>query len=125
MDDRAFISLIGFLGKIPGILEPIDKGTTEEGFWWVQFQIDIENEHAWNVVQELSCVLNFISLKERLPMIFYPVSPAPYLNGGPRDFLSWVIETKNKDFKPGTVKKWLEERLPNPVDDLDQWDLSD
>jgi len=47
------------------------------------------------------------------------------MNGGPKDFLSWVIETKDKDFKPETMKEWLEGRLPNPVDDFDQWNTGD
>lgn len=125
MDERAFKSLIDYLGKVPAINSPIATGTDEEGFWWIKFQIDIENKYAWSVVQELGCVVNYISINERLPTVFYPVSPAPYLNGGPIDFLSWVIETKDKEFKPGTLKKWLEGRLPNPVDDLEQWNLDD
>lgn len=125
MDERAFKSLIDYLEKVPAINLPIATGTDEEGFWWIKFQIDIENEYAWSVVQELGCVVNYISINERLPTVFYPVSPAPYLNGGPIDFLSWVIETKDIEFKPGTLKKWLEGRLPNPVDDLEQWNLDD
>lgn len=125
MDERAFKSLIDYLEKVPAINSPIATGTDEEGFWWIKFQIDIENEYAWSVVQELGCVVNYISINERLPTVFYPVSPAPYLNGGPTDFLSWVIETKDKEFKPGTLKKWLEGRLPNPVDDLEQWNLDE
>ena len=77
------------------------------------------------MVQELGCVVNYISLNERLPTIFYPVSPAPYLNGRPKDFLSWVIETKDKEFSPETLMEWLLGRLPNPVDDLEQWHLDD
>ena len=123
MDERAFKSLIDYLEKIPAINSPIAKGTDEEGFWWIKFQIEIENEYAWSVVQELGCVVNYISINERLPTAFYPVSPAPYLNGGPIDFLSWVIETKDREFKPGSLKKWLEGSLPNPVDDLEQWNL--
>ena len=125
MDERAFKSLIDYLEKVPAINSPIATGTDEEGFWWIKFQIDIENKYAWNVVQELGCVVNYISINERLPTAFYPVSPAPYLNGGPTDFLSWVIETKDKEFKPGTLKKWLEGRLPNPVDDLKQWNINE
>jgi hypothetical protein len=47
------------------------------------------------------------------------------MNGGPRDFLSWVIETKDKNFKPKTLKEWLEGRLPQPVDDLKQWKMDE
>jgi len=125
MDERAFKTLVKYLEKIPAIQTPIGIGADENGFWWVKFQIDIDHELAWNVVQELGCVLNYISINERLPTVFYPVSPAPYLNGGAKDCLSWIIETKDKDFKPGTVKKWLEGRLPQPVDDLEQWNTDD
>ena len=121
MDDRAFKSLTDYFLKIPGVKSPIATGSDEQGFWWIKFQIDIKNNLAWHVVQELGCVVNYLSLNERLPTIFYPVSPAPYLNGGPADFLSWVIESKDKEFKPGTLMKWLEGRLPRPVDDPDQW----
>lgn len=125
MDERAFISLVNYLEKIPAVKKQIGTGADENGFWWIKFDIDINHELAWSVVQELGCVVNYISLNERLPTIFYPVSPAPYLNGGPEEFLSWVIETKDKDFRPGTLMKWLEERLPRPVDNLKQWKIND
>ncbi len=70
-------------------------------------------------------VLNYISLKERLPTVFMPVSPPPYMNGGPHDFLSWVIESKDKDFKPSKCAEWLEGRLPRPVDDESQWNTDE
>ena len=123
MDERAFKTLIEYLEKIPSMTKPISFGINDNGFWWIKFQLNITNELAWNVVQELGCVVNYLSINERLPTIFYPVSPAPYMNGGPEDFLSWVIETKDKDFKPGTLMKWLDGRLPNPVDDLKQWEI--
>ncbi|MFK7984029.1 MAG: hypothetical protein AB8G86_28895 [Saprospiraceae bacterium] len=125
MDNRAFNSVIEYLEKIPSINSPIATGSDEKGFWWIKFQIDISNPYAWNVVQELGCVINYISLNERLPTVFYPVSPAPYLNGGPKEFLSWVIETKDTEFKPENLKEWLEGRLPNPVEDLEQWDIEE
>ena len=123
MDEVYFKALIDYLEKIPAIKPSIGRGIDEEGFWWIKFKIDIDNEYAWKVVQELGCVVNYLSMNESLPTRFYPVSPAPYLNGGPADFLSWVIETEDKDFKPETLKEWLEARLPNPVDDLGQWNL--
>ncbi|NET91604.1 MAG: hypothetical protein F6K45_26645, partial [Kamptonema sp. SIO1D9] len=86
----------------------------------VKFEIDINHELAWNTIQELAHVLNYLSIDERLPTTFYPVSPPPYLNGGP-EFLSWVIENTDPDMKPGTVQKWLEGRLPNPVDSVEEW----
>ena len=114
--------LVKFLGKIPAIGKNIVDGFHEQGFWWVKFQIDIKNKYAWNIVQELGCIINYISLEDRLPTIFYPVSPAPYLNGGPYEFLSWVIENKDTEFTSNDLKIWLEGRLPNPVYDLTQWD---
>jgi hypothetical protein len=125
MNEKAFQSLVEYLGKIPAINSPIATGTNEEDLWWVKFKIDIDHPFAWHAVQELGNVINYLSINDRLPTIFYPVSPAPYLNGGPDEFLSWVIETTDKDFKPGTLKKWLESRLPDPVDDLSQWSFEE
>ncbi|MGF6274426.1 hypothetical protein ABIB38_002808, partial [Massilia sp. UYP11] len=87
----------------------------------VQFAIDVDHPLAWQVVQELAHVLNYLSVSERLPTVFKPLSPPPYLNGRPRDYLSWVIECADSTFRPGTVTKWLESRLPQPVDGLSQW----
>lgn len=120
-DERDFDALEAFLRRVPAIKGTIGKGHFTSGKWWVKFSIDIEHPLAWNVVQEFGCILNYISLSERLPTVFMPVSPAPYLNGGPREFLSWVIESTDPEFKPGTCKKWLEERLPKPVDEHFQW----
>lgn len=117
--------LIDFLERIPAIDKRISNGTSDNGIWWVKFQIDINHDLAWNVVQELGHIVNYVSLDDRLPTMFYPVSPPPYMNGGPTDFLSWIIETKDADFKPETMKKWLEGRLPNPVEDLDKWNTGE
>ena len=85
MDERAFKTLIEYLEKIPSMTKPISFGSDDDGIWWVKFQLDITNEFAWSVVQELGCVVNYLSINERLPTVFYPVSPAPYMNGGPED----------------------------------------
>lgn len=119
------MELIEFLKKIPGVSGHIGDGTSENGFWWIKFQIDISNKYAWHAVQELACVVNYLSIDERLPTRFYPVSPAPYLNGGPEDYLSWIIENTHLDFSSQLLKDWLESRLPNPVDDLSQWNLDE
>ena len=121
MNDKAFTSLINYLESVPAIIGEIGKGAEEDGRWWVKFVIDINHQFSWHTVQELGCVLNYLSLNERLPTTFHPVSPAPYMNGGPEEFLSWVIECHDPEFKPGTCAKWLEERLPKPVTDLEQW----
>jgi hypothetical protein len=116
-----FNELEAFLSRIPGIHMPIGKGQTEEGLWWIKFRLDIRNPLAWQVVQEFGHVINYLSLNEPLPTIFYPVSPPPYMNGGPDDYLSWVVESKHNSFSPTDLVKWLEGRLPRPVDDLTKW----
>lgn len=104
--------LVTFLQRVPGIVGTIGNGRLDDGLWWVKFGIDIDHPLAWNVVQEFGCVLNYLSVNERLPTVFMPVSPAPYLNGGPRQFLSWVIESRSNDFSAADAAKWLEGRLP-------------
>jgi hypothetical protein len=123
MDSRAFTKLIEFLEKVPAVTGAIAYGSEESESWWVKFTIDTTHHLAWNTVQELGHVLNYLSLDERLPTSFYPVSPPPYMNGGPEEFLSWVIECENLDFKPGTCAEWLEGRLPRPVDDISEWEI--
>jgi hypothetical protein len=113
--------LVTFLRRVPGIIGTIGNGRLDDGLWWVKFGIDIDHPLAWNIVQEFGCALNYLSVNERLPTVFMPVSPAPYLNGGPRQFLSWVIESKSNEFSASDAAKWLEGRLPRPIDDQSQW----
>jgi len=121
MSDNQFDSLQAFLLAVPAIEGSIGQGVNEEGFWWVKFKIDIKHPLAWQVVQEIGHVVNYLSLNEKLPTNFYPVSPPPYMNGGPEEFLSWVIENTDKEFTPDTLKTWLEGRLPQPVNDESAW----
>jgi hypothetical protein len=125
MADDAFDTLATYLRRVPSVNDAIGTGFDAAGGWWVKLSIDIDHPLAWRVVQELGHVLNLLSLDERLPTVFKPVSPPPYMNGGPKDFLSWVIECGDDDFPPGSCAKWLEGRLPRPVDDPEQWDLDD
>ena len=121
LDDRAFAKLLAYLERVPALVAPIGRGSEPDGTWWVKFSLDLTHELAWNVVQEFGHVLNYLSLEERLPTVFKPVSPPPYLNGSPSECLSWVIECRDRDFRPGTLAEWLEGRLPRPVEDLSQW----
>ena len=116
-----FQPLIELVSSIPSVTGSVSSGLAEQGHWWVKFSIDIDHPLAWNVIQELGHVLNFLSLEEKLPTVFMPVSPAPYQNGGPREFLSWVIECRANDFSPADCAEWLEGRLPRPVEDPTQW----
>ena len=108
--------------RVPGVESPLEKGQYEDGRWWIKFTLDIDHPLAWRVVQELGHVVNYLSLEERLPTVYYPVSPPPYMNGGPEEYLSWIIESTQKDFHSGKLAEWLESRLPSPVDDLSQWE---
>ena len=114
-----FEDLKGFLGRVPAV-RVLGHQLHEDGSWHVKLTIDIDHKFAWHAVQELAFVLNYISLTERLPTVFKPVSPPPYLNGGPRDYLSWIIEAESSA-APRMIRQTLEGRMPRPVDDLSQW----
>jgi hypothetical protein len=118
-------SLLGFLERVPAIRTPIGSGALEPRGWWVKFSIDVRHPLAWRTVQELGHVLNDLSIDERLPTVFKPVSPPPYMNGGRADFLSWVIECRDAAFTPAMTAEWLEGRLPDPVEDLKAWSLDE
>lgn len=122
-----FEKLLAWLVRVPAVSvndtasKGIGSGLGKDGVWWIKFSLDLDHPLAWNVVQEFAHVLNLLSLEEPLPTVFKPVSPPPYMNGGPHDFLSWVIECPLDRMKPGTVAEWLEGRFPRPVDDPQQW----
>lgn len=120
-----FEKLLAFLERLPAIDLPAGRksigwGSFDDENWWVKFSLDTNHPLSWRHVQELGHVLNNVSLEERLPTVFMPVSPPSYMNGGV-EFLSWVIESKEPTFTPDNCANWLEGRLPNPVDDESQW----
>ena len=78
-------------------------GTDGQHAWWFKFHIDVEHPLAWQTVQELGHVLNYLSTNERLPTQFFPVSPPPYMNGEAKDFLAWVIQCNHAEFSPDVV----------------------
>ena len=123
MSKIVFDKLIDYLHQIPAITMRVGSGDLDDGLWWIKFGIDIEHPLAWRVVQEIAHVVNYLSLNEKLPTTFYPVSPPPYLNGGPKDYLSWVIESTKVGFTPDLLREWLESRLPVPVGDVEGWNL--
>lgn len=122
MSKNGFEYLISLLENIPSIKGTISYGVYTTNRWWVKFSIDIANPLAWRIVQEFGHILNYISVEERLPTSFYPVSPPPYMNGGPENFLSWIIENRDDEFTPELVAEWLESRLPSPIGDPLSWE---
>jgi hypothetical protein len=123
--DPLFAPLVDYLTRLPAIItgEAANRNIAtgvEDGLWWVKFAVALDDPLAWSLIQELGHVLNYLSPSERLPTVFKPVSPPPYLNGGPHDYLSWVIECPIDDMDPATVMQWLDSRLPSP-DDPDGW----
>ncbi len=122
-----FDKLLAVIERLPAILLPsgrmsIGFGSSVNGNWWVKFSLDTKHPLAWRHVQEIGHVLNYLSIEERLPSVFMPVSPPPDINGGV-EFLSWVIESTDPSFTPALCAEWLEGRLPRPIDDLEQWEI--
>jgi len=112
--------LTDFLRRIPS-LQVLSHSLPTEPQWWVKLRIDIASPISWHIVQNLGFVLNYLSLEEPLPTVFRPVSPPPYLNGGPEDYLAWVIEAKIPFLDAGVIASFLQVRLPEPVEDEAQW----
>lgn len=122
-----FEQLFAFLEQLPAIDLPaggksIGSGIFENGNWWVKFSLKTDHPLAWRHVQELGHVLNYLAIDERLPSVFMPVSPPPYVNGGV-EYLSWVVESTDPSFSPDQCVEWLRGRLPDPIDDPAQWDM--
>lgn len=125
VSELSFDRLYQFFCKVPSVQEAriLAHGADGQHAWWFKFAINTEHPLAWQTVQELGHVLNYLSANERLPTQFLPVSPPPYMNGEAKDFLAWVIQCNHPDFSPDVVCDWLEARLPNPVEEESQWKI--
>ena len=63
MSDPEFEPLTAFLKKVPSISGAIGVGAGNSDIaWWVKFAIDVSDPLAWRAVQELSYVLNYLSV---------------------------------------------------------------
>jgi plasmid stability protein len=118
--DQGLQDIKALLTKIPCV-QFVATSKIGEPFWWLKFGIDINSEIAWNVVQELGHILNYLAVDEKLPTTFYPVSPPPYLNGGPEEFLSWIIEPSIPFVDTNSIHTYLEVRLPESYDKEENW----
>lgn len=114
--------LVAYLGRVPSV-RVISHEVTSDAYWWAKFEVDIHHPLAWMVVQALAFVFNEISISEKLPTVFKPTSPPPYLNGGPDESLFWVVESTYNYISPLWIAEILEERLPRPVDDTSCWQI--
>lgn len=112
------------LTKIPCV-QFVAISNIDAPFWWLKFGIDINSKIAWIVVQELGHILNYLSVNDKLPTTFYPVSPPPYLNGGPEDFLSWIIEPVIPYADTNNIYAYLNGWLPEQHDKEDSWLLDE
>lgn len=122
-----FKKLVDFFSKVPAVqaenILAYAYDTQNEHIWWFKFKINIQHKLAWQTVQELGHVLNYLSANERLPTQFMPVSPPPYMNGNANEFLAWVIECNHAEFTPDVICEWLEARLPQPVEVETAWKI--
>lgn len=97
--------LVNFISTIPGVTI-ISSNKTYDHKWWIKLNIDLTHSLAWTVIQYLEFIFNYISLTEKLPTVFMPVSPPPHLNGGPKESLSWVIESRIAYLDPNILVKF-------------------
>lgn len=118
--ERGMERLRAVLARIPHVTI-LQSSLPAEPLFWVKLKIDLTAPVVWNIVQELAFVLNDLSAEERLPTLFMPVSPPPYLNGGPAEFLAWVIESRIEFQDAGQIATMLEARLPKPLENPEAW----
>jgi hypothetical protein len=113
-------ALARYLARLPAVrVRSATAGTG--GLWRVKLAIDVDHPLAWRMVQELGYALNYVSIAESPSARFYPLSPPPYMNGGPHRFLSWIVEPASPRVSPDDVRDRLEGRLPEVSDDHVAW----
>jgi hypothetical protein len=93
-------------------------GRFENGNWWVKFRVDIGDDLAWDIVQLFAFVVNGAALNDPFPTQFFPSAPPPENGGGPRELLSWVIESTKPDFSPDEMRDALCFYIPTDRNDL-------
>jgi hypothetical protein len=106
-----FSKLIGFLERLPSIKRfehpsppHFNTGRSADGNWWITFRIDIDDELAWDMVQQLSFVLNCAAINDPLPTRFMPYAPPPENGGGPKALLYWEIASTDRSFSPDDLE---------------------
>jgi hypothetical protein len=66
-----------------------------------------------------------LSVGEKLPTTFYLVSPPPYINGEPEEFLSWIIEPVIPYVDSNSIYAYSDGRLPENYDKEESWLLDE
>lgn len=120
-DEADFAPMQALLERIPGVAYLGSGGSVPDG-WWVSLDIDVEHPLAWQVVQQLSHVLNFLAREEDWPTILTPIAPTTI--GGPKTSLSWAIDV-GPDYPPAECARQLQAVLPDPVEDENEWHKRD
>ena len=113
-------ALADLIRQLPGVHPSVGRSTPEDAFWYVKFSLDRTHPLAWHVLQRLGFVFNYISLEFRYSTVFMPVSPPPYLNGGP-EFLNWAVEAKVPFYDPRHVTRALRAELPEHLGRAKAW----
>jgi hypothetical protein len=113
--------LAKLIGTLPGVKGPVAHNASDQWFWWVKFTIDTRHALAWHVIQRLGYVFNYYSIEQHFDTKFMPVSPPPDLNGGPRQYLSWVVEATLGFYDPGPSMEALRRELPQNVKSKAEW----
>lgn len=121
MDKPEFAALDALITEVPAVTDIVGHGSDSFRCWWIEFRLDQHHEAAWNVIQEISHILNYASYDEQLKTTFKPVSPPPYKSGGPEQSLSWIIESHAEEVSPDICATWLRNRLPEPISDSSAW----
>jgi hypothetical protein len=96
--DARLQRLVAWLVSNPTVIKTgtpslgIGSRVYDDGGWWIKFHLNIGDPDAWTIIQVLGYALNDPNITAEFRTVFKPVSPPPYLNGGPDEYLSWVIE---------------------------------
>lgn len=117
--------LAEFLARIPAV--EADEAPTfgmssgeADGRWWIRFQIDIDDDLAWETVEALAFAANAAGEAT----VLRPVIVESDTSEGPEDSLVWMLDAP-LGVSPDDVRSRLESLLPYPVDDLAAWGEED
>ncbi len=114
------LSIGQFISKFPSV-EWVSSKQHDDGFWWVKFHLNMENPVSIVIVQALAHILNAKSLNDPLPTRFFPTSSPPYMNGGPKVHLHWVIEPFTHDVTVSDIFAAIDSTLLFDIESEVEW----